>query len=631
MFRKRYIKLLITVPILWILVMLIVGFNNNNTNPAAPLEQLLAEKSKADKLEVENKKLVAIVEEHKEEARKIIDKNLEKENAPKDDHDHPEEERRKAEDQQKHGAIQVHAPVENPNAPGELGKPVHIDKDKLSPEERKKYDEGWTNNAFNNYVSDMISTHRSLADIRDPACKAVKWYSPLPLTTVIVIFHNEAWSVLLRTIHSVLDRSEPSILKEIIVVDDFSDFAHLGQPLQDYIDKLEKVQLVRTKKREGLIRARLKGASVASGEILVFLDSHCEAAEGWLEPLIDPIARNPNISTVPLIEIIDDNTFQLHSTPIESVQVGGFDWNLIFDWHPVPRKEMQRRKEKTDPIRSPTMAGGLFAINKKYFELLGSYDPGMDIWGGENLEISFKVWMCGGELVCTPCSHVGHIFRKRSPYKWPSNVNVVRKNTVRLAEVWLDDFKNYYYERLQNQLGDYGDVSERKKLRERLQCKSFEWYLTNVFPEQFIPGESQYYGEISNLKAVCFEGSGHEKPVHLRKCVKKFTLQYWMMSKHGEIRRDEHCFDYSGGKNNKGMPDKIFTYTCHSQGGNQRWEVTDEGLIRHDSGLCIEMDSDKVKIYMETCDPSNPRQVWQWKKRDLNDKKHPTIPNLVGH
>lgn len=82
----------------------------------------------------------------------------------------------------------------------------------------------------------------------------------------------------------------------------------------------------------------------------------------------------------------------------------------------------------------------------------------MDIWGGENLEMSFRIWMCGGNdlfslfrtclqlifvgtLVTAPCSHVGHIFRKRSPYKWLPGVNVVKKNAVRVAEVWLDEYK----------------------------------------------------------------------------------------------------------------------------------------------------------------------------------------------
>jgi glycosyltransferase involved in cell wall biosynthesis len=93
---------------------------------------------------------------------------------------------------------------------------------------------------------------------------------------------------------------------------------HLGQPLQDYVNDLKIVTLLRAPRREGLIRARLLGASKATGDVLIFLDSHCECADGWLEPLLDPIARNSNVSVVPLIEAIDDNTFEMHGTPIES-------------------------------------------------------------------------------------------------------------------------------------------------------------------------------------------------------------------------------------------------------------------------------------------------------------------------
>ena len=71
---------------------------------------------------------------------------------------------------------------------------------------------------------------------------------------------------------------------------------------------------------------------------------------------------------------------------------GGFNWKLNFRWYRVPQREMDRRNgDRSQPLRTPAMAGGLFSIDREYFYEIGSYDEGMDIWGGENLEMSFRV------------------------------------------------------------------------------------------------------------------------------------------------------------------------------------------------------------------------------------------------
>lgn len=65
---------------------------------------------------------------------------------------------------------------------------------------------------------------------------------------------------------------------------------------------------------------------------------------------------------------------------------GGFDWSLVFKWEYLSQAERHvRQNDPTNAIRTPMIAGGLFVINKTYFEKLGKYDTQMDVWGGENL------------------------------------------------------------------------------------------------------------------------------------------------------------------------------------------------------------------------------------------------------
>lgn len=124
------------------------------------------------------------------------------------------------------------------------------------------------------------------------------------------------------------------------------------------------------------------------------------------------------------------------------------------------------------------MAGGLFSIDKSYFFEMGQYDSEMKIWGGENLELSFRIWQCGGSIEIVPCSHVGHLFRKSSPYTFPGGVgDILYSNLARVAMVWMDDWADFYfkYNSEARKARDKQNVTDRLELRKKLNCKPFEW------------------------------------------------------------------------------------------------------------------------------------------------------------
>lgn len=340
--------------------------------------------------------------------------------------------------------------------------------------------------AFNMLVSNRVGLFRLLPDTRPNKCfKVEQQHVPLDhirsqKVSIIICYYNEAPSALLRTIHSILKRSRHELMEEIIIIDDHSDQGYDLERMRPYL-AMDLVKLNRTQKREGLIRARQFGASLAKGDILIFLDSHVEANIGWLEPLIDTIQANETTIACPMIDLINAETLIYTASPMVR---GGLTWSLHFKWDSVPSEHLKTADDFAKPITTPTMAGGLYAISRKYFHHLGAYDPGMNLWGGENIELSLRTWMCGGQIVILPCSRLGHIFRKRRPYgPEPGEPDSLLYNSHRSARVWLDAYISKFYGHQPDAASlNSGDVSERIELKQRLKCHDFDWFMDNVYP-----------------------------------------------------------------------------------------------------------------------------------------------------
>ncbi|NXX86506.1 GALT5 acetylgalactosaminyltransferase, partial [Urocolius indicus] len=429
-------------------------------------------------------------------------------------------------------------------------------------------------------------------------CSEQRVHDDLPTTSIIMCFVDEVWSALLRSVHSVLSRSPPHLIEEVILVDDFSTKAASQSPMA----KQCKWALGLARRVWGAVAGCGTAGSTqslgggwhgpqpghlrpdaalgsAAGTVLTFLDSHVEC----------------NCDSELVIWILSLFSYMT----VDSFQRGVFTWPMNFGWRQIPQEVVEKNKMKeTDIIRCPVMAGGLFAIDKKYFFELGTYDPGLDVWGGENMELSFKVRHC--QSPATPGSA-----RVPPPGQPP-------------APVWLDEYKELFYGHAYHLVLkrlDVGDLAQQIQLRQKLRCRSFRWYLENVYPDLAAPLVKASGLLVNTAAAGCV--AVENTTLAFQACDvnnkhQEFNYTWLRLIQHGEL-----CLAPSGATGALGLQ------RCRAGSHSPTWlhrslaasqpELTDHIISEHlQQPACLEVDPSHKALRLNACGSANPYQKWHF-------------------
>ncbi|CAO1428320.1 unnamed protein product [Diamesa serratosioi] len=518
--------------------------------------------------------------------------------------------------------------------PGEQGKGLEL----TDPEEIELNKILYEKTGFSVVVSDKISVERSLLDAVHPHCMDIKYLEDLPTVSVIIIFHNEVKSVLLRTIHSVINRTPPELLHEVIIVNDKSTEPELYEPLETYVHEHfgGLVNIINLTERKGLIVTRMEGARAATGDVLVFFDSHVEVQNNWLPPLLEPIALNRRIGTLPIVDYFDSDTFAYNEIALNFFGSRGvIDWFL--DFHELSKlpKDIE---VPLKPFPNPIMLGCAFAIDRKFFFELGGYDEELKIWNGENYELSFKLWLCADGLFTVPCSRVVHSFRNINPSRKRSE-DYVARNFKRISEVWLDEYKTLPYqlepERYANV--DAGDLTKVLEVKKRLECKPFRHFLKYIAPDmtdkyppvvelpKFASGSIR---SLANPRLCLDSNEDNNEQVHLNECpenlddppyTQHFELNFFKSIAQKNVRY-EYCLDTYYFK----------MVSCNDAPyGNQFWTFNKDTKVLTNEGKCLTNHLNNDTISLTACQVNDMTQQWEWSYINSTAMEH--FDELYGY
>lgn len=318
-----------------------------------------------------------------------------------------------------------------------------------------------------------------------------------------------------KTVDAVIANTKPSRLHEIVVVDDGSQ-----PPLQNSWPKRftemtsPRIRIVRHQRTEGLISAKKTGGDAATGDVIVFFDCHVSPRPGWEEAFIKQMKRAGDHKTVvvPTITSLDPDTWQeIRGGP--SSKACFVLLNADFTWLAGSGRDV------------PLMSGGLLGISRKWWQETGGYDEHMVAWGGENIDQSLRIWLCGGRIEVAEGAYVAHMWRDpkkpKTMLRYPIPTRDVMRNKARAVTAWFDGFRDKVftfpeYEAFTDGSQVVGDMSNFDKLKSRMTCAPFSSYI-NRFSYVYIDGgliPSEVYQIREESTQLCLERSPQAKQPH---------------------------------------------------------------------------------------------------------------------
>jgi len=443
----------------------------------------------------------------------------------------------------------------------------------------------------------------------------------------------------LRTVESVFESTPQEVLLEIVVVDDGS-----SPPLTDAVlgaADLQKyrVRVVRHEVAVGLIGAKKAGGDAAKGDLIVFFDCHVAPQPGWYKSFLRLSAENYRRIIVPVITDLDIDTWTQRGGSKGNAKCY-LTWDADFKWF------------ESDDDYVPVLSGGLLGISQRWWKETGGYDEVMKGWGGENLDQSLRAWLCGGEILMAKEAQVAHMWRVASdPRTQPMYTvapGVAHANRMRAAVAWFGEFSEKLAQfpslmatrKKPDGSPWFGNVDNILEVKNRLQCKSFAWFMhrfKHVYEDGgLIPKETFAIRNTAPATSSCltYLGQAGTSPdgrgqAALQACRANDDRQRWHGGNRDTSKEGRPCCSGVRAWNtdqcivNIDGSDTVKLGVCDVSGQNrgQLWELTADGILRQkvggfmSSSTCFFPDADGVSIRSGGC------HVGTWTKHEASEPR----------